>query len=226
MSGNNDSFEKVFDALLDQAAAEADARLGAQAETIDEDVVFSKQHEKQMKKLFRQERRREAPKWAVYSRRAACVLLVCFLASGTVLFSVDAWRVNFLNFFFEAGKPNTDYHFGDEGGISYADDDITLGYVPNGFVLTKKESSNHSLFLMFEREEQYFQFSVDDITIRANIDTENAIVTPIQINGVEGMLISNNNINAVVWHDDTLVYEFVGNISTEELLKIAKKVEK
>lgn len=226
MGGNNDSFEKAFDALLDQAAVEADARLGAQAETIDEDVVFSKQHEKRMKKLFRQERRREAPKWAVYSRRAACVLLVCFLASGAALFSVDAWRVHFLNFFFEAGKPGTDFSFGDAGGISYSDDDVTLGYIPNGFVLTERESNNSGVTLMFEQDKQYFYLTIHDITVQSNIDTENATVEPIQINGMEGVCITNQNINAVIWHNSEFVFRLEGNVSLEELKKMAKKVEK
>ena len=144
----NDIFDNALNGMINEAAnmvAEKDE------EMLDEDILFSKEHQDKMDKLFKAERRKAAiKKFTKYSKWAACVVLVCVAVLGISLFSVEAWRVRFLNFVLESNQPNTDYNFSETKGTTYSDDYFILGYVPMGFRATHSSVSRKSAEVIFE----------------------------------------------------------------------------
>lgn len=222
----NDIFDKMLDEYLDEAAKNAAG--ASYGEENDADVEFSQMHEAKMERFFAAQRKKQsAKKYRRILKAAACVLLAVAVGSGVTIFSVDALRTRFLNFVFVPSKPNTDYNFGDYAQNRYSDSDITLNYIPEGFKLADKVKSSESIDLLFKNDEKsYFYFNVNDITVQSSIDTENATVENITVNGYDGVYISNDNINALVWHDNRYSYDIIGNISKENIIKIAKNLKK
>ena len=222
----NGIFDKMLDEYLDEAAKNAAG--ASYGEENDEDVEFSQMHEAKMERFFAAQRKKQsAKKYRRILKAAACVLLAVAVGSGVTIFSVDALRTRFLNFVFVPSKPNTDYNFSDYAQNRYFDSDITLNYIPEGFKLADKVKSSESIDLLFKNDEKsYFYFNVNDITVQSSIDTENATVENITVNGYDGVYISNDNINALVWHDNRYSYDIIGNISKENIIKIAKNLKK
>jgi len=227
MMNDKQSLDKTTDDILTYAAMLADREIGEKLDEPDEEIVFSKEHEDKMKRLFRKEWRKQSAKiFSKYAQRAACVLLVVIIGSGVAIYSVEAWRIKFLNFVLEIGQPNTDFNFSDNGGSSYSDDDITLEYVPMGFEMTDSYSTRQKVFLTFTSGEKYFQIVISDINSNSSIDTENGTIEKADVNGYEAVYTTNKNINALIWHNNELVFRIAGNIPKEEILKIAENIKK
>ncbi len=224
--GENKKLNQILDEIIDDAANAAAEDIGNQMKNPQEEIEFSERHEKIMQQLFQKERKKaRKKKWISYTKRAACFLLALVVISGITIFSVDAWRVKFLNFVLEGGEPNSNYNF-NEGGNAYSDGEITLGYLPEGFELVENVSSRENISLTFAKGDWYFTFKVSSIDINSSIDTEDGNTERITINGNEAIFTTNPNINAVIWHDDKYSYRVLGNITKEELIQIAKNVEK
>lgn len=217
--------ESMLDEIMKDAASAAAEDLGNQIPEPDEDVTFSAEHEAAMHKLFMAERKRlRRKKWVSYSKRAACIILVLAILSGITVFSVEAWRVKFLNFVFHTEEPNTDFNFSSPD-TSFQNDEITLGYIPEGFTLAEDHSTETSVELFFDTDEQYFSISINSIDSNFSIDTENGSIEHITVNGVEAIFTSNHNINALVWHTQDYSFTILGNISKEDIIKIAENIK-
>ena len=226
MNKQNDLFEKAFEMMLEESAKMADERLGESIDNDFEDVVFSKEHEDKMKKLFKKEKRKEnRKKYFRYTQRVACILLAFVLISGVTLYSVEAWRIKFLNFVLEINEPNSDINFREIGGMYYSDDNIILHYIPVGFNVVKSHVANGRVYVKFESEDSYFGITANNIDGNFTIDTENATVDRFKINKSEAVYSSNENVNILVWHDEENAYRITGNILKEEMIKIAENTE-
>lgn len=227
MSDKHSALDKAFDALLDEAAVLAEKRLNEKYTEPEDEISFSEEHKQKMKVLFRKETRKaRRRKFAKFSGIAACFLLVLVIGFGATVFSVDAWRVRFLNFVLEAGRPNTDFNFSPTGGTYYSDDVVSLAYIPMGFEVANGASTKSSLSLNFKKEKEYFDFFLCSIDTNMNIDTENGTIEKVTINGRDAIYITTPNINAVVWHNNEYVFRIIGNISKEEMIKIAENARK
>lgn len=221
-------FDKVLDALIEEAAKMASDELGNELPE-PEKVEFSKEHEKKMKKLFQKERNKLIMKKMYrFSQRVALILFVCTLISGIAVVSVQAWRVRFLNFVIEMTQTHTDINFGDSEtkGDSYSTDEINLEYIPEDFRLDKSNINPNSIFLNFRKEEKYFNITVKNVDGLISIDTENADTRKLKIKDNEAFYSTNHNANFLIWHDEEYAYKLSGNIDEKEMLKIAENIKK
>ena len=101
--------------------------------------------------------------------------------------------------------------------------DYRLGYVPEGFVRGESDSE-----LILERNPEIISFWYSDTDIQGKLSGDE--ITEVDINGRSGIL-QTYHIEGETWY--TLGYYFGsdflllrGNASTEELLKIARNIEK
>lgn len=226
MAENNEVFDKVLDMLIDEAANIVNEKDGEELKD-ETKIEFSTEHKEKMKKLFKKAKRdRIGKKLVVYGKRAACVCLVAIVLAGASICSVEAWRAKVLNFFFDEDAPNSDYNFSELGGTHYSDDYISLSYVPWGFEVEKSTITNRGFTLYFINEDSFFIISLKDLDVKSNLDTENAVVEFIDINGYEAICISKEDLNQVIWHNDEYSFYVAGNISKEEIIKIAKYLKK
>ncbi len=225
---DNDLWDKILGDLIDEAASIAADELGREL-TDPEDVEFSKEHENAMRKLFRNEQRKLVyKKVSKYSKRAAVFLLTVVVVSGIFVFSVEAWRVKVLNLVIDMSQTHSEINFSEEGtkGDSYASDEITLDYIPEGFKLDKKDVKGDMISLVFKGEESYFIFSMRKITGSVGIDTEDASVKKLKINGYEALFSSNEKVKILVWHNEDYTFSLSGTVEENEMAEIARNIKK
>lgn len=227
MNGNNDDiFEKALEEMLKEAAKIADKRLGGQLEEPKEEIVFSEEHERNMEKLFRLERRKRINKKLIkYTKRCACILIVCCIAVTAVgVVKVDALRMRFLRLLYEPDAPNSDIDFIGDKTNYYADDYIHISYIPDGFKMTE---SSHEVGVgyTFQNNNQYFTLDANDIeTAGFNVDTENMEIENLKIQNNDAIYLTKPRVNILVWSDDDTAYVLCGNIPKEDILKIAENI--
>ena len=222
-----DAMDFLLDAVLKEATIQAVEELAEELPK-PEPVEFSKQHQQKMKAIFRRpQRQRRWKKISKYSQRIVVVLLVAILVSGATIFSVEAWRVQFLNFIISIGETNTDISFtSDNTSNSHGDDTVILGYIPSGFELTIKQSRENYLYLDYQSNGQYFMFSKSDVAGSISVDTENAVTQVMKINGHDAFLSVKENVVMLVWHDTINSYKLGGNIDIDEIIRIAECVQR
>ncbi len=227
MNGNNDDiFEKALEEMLKEAAKIADKRLGGQLEEPKEEIVFSEEHERKMEKLFRLERRKRINKKLIkYTKRCACILIVCCVAVTAVgVVKVDALRTRFLRLLYEPDAPNSDIDFIGDKTNYYADDYIHISYIPDGFKMTE---SSHEVGVgyTFQNNNQYFTLDANNIeTAGFNVDTEDMEIENLKIQNNDAIYLTKPRVNILVWSDDDTAYVLCGNISKEDIIKIAENI--
>ena len=220
------SYEKAFDILLKSGTEEAARRIADETAEPSEEIEFSKEHLKKMKAIFAAEKRKQRrKKLARFTKVAACVAAAAIIVSGTAIFSVDAFRIKFMNFIYEKDKPNSDIYFGDNVVETYEDDYIYLGYIPAGFHLERCTSKQGDCLMNFANEDNYFSVSVSNKDGLLNIDTENAEVESTSVNGLDAFFSTNNRVNILVWSDNSLKFSIDGTVSKDEIMKIAENLK-
>lgn len=214
----------IFDSLIQTSAnALADEAL---YDTECEEFEFSQEHQKKMNALFRGEQKKyKKVQMKKSMRKISAVAAVFIVILSIFVMSVSAWRVKILNFVLNISQTDSDIDFDGDGNDSYDSDGINLGYIPKDFVLTKKDTDN-GLYLKFEKDTYYFSFKMNTVTANMGIDTENADMEKISINGHEGIYSENDNHNILVWYDEEFAYSIVGNSEKSDIVKIAENIKK
>ncbi len=222
MREEKNNIEQVFDSMLKEALIdEVDEHFSPLEE--DELQHPSDGFKDNMKKMFaKYEREDRIKSFRTFAARAACVFAAVAVVSATAVLGVDAWRIKLLNFFFDPSNPGTNISFNDNGGTTYSDEYVRLGYVPMGFDVTDKVQMRTCNAIHFENGEKYFAFDMSSVESHLTIDTENAVVEDISVNGYKGIYSTNDNVNILLWYDDYNVYSISGNIDKKEIIKIAE----
>ncbi len=226
------TFERVFDIMLEKAAKseyekESSYIDGLYAETENESLSLSVKGHKKIRKLLAENRRKKVGKQLMANgKKIACVFIIILAGLAITTFGVEAWRVKVLNFVFDRSSPGTTFTFAERGAIRNAVGDFELEYIPEGFELSEKKHSKSMFDAIYKNFENSKSFS---LSVRFpeglfDIDTENAEIETIEINGYEGVYITNKRHNAFVWNDDNYAYILMGSISKDELYKILEGI--
>lgn len=218
--------EDMLDMAIKAAATRAFDEYNQSLEIPDEEIEFSEEHKRKMEKLFTDYHRKErARRIRRISSRAACVVVAVAVVSTAAMFGAGAWRFKFMNFIFDSEAPGTDISFNDNGGTTYSDEYIRLKYVPFGFEVVEQVKSSKCNVITFEQGEKYFNFSMEAIEGQKSIDTEGADVENVTVNKYDGVYSTKEDRNTLLWHDDFNVLIVSGNISKDEIIKIAEYTE-
>lgn len=238
----NDLDDALFRVLMNRVAEhEGAAALARNAQlNQDPDAALPPALEKKCKKLIRDtfaaKSRSTATKEAKAQRRIFSwktlqkVAVVAILLVTTVSFVFAAFpqvRADVINMIAEVYEDHTDFSFTPP---EEAPRELVLhpGWLPKGFHLTNKdvipqfvcnyyEDGNGATLLL----EKTFPNS------SLGIDTEDAEVVPITIQGYDAQLITKNNEVRVIWlnEDEKVVYFVNGeNIPVDEIVKVAKNL--
>lgn len=223
---NNKGIDNAFEALLEQAVKKSGESFG-KSYPKPKPHEFSEKFNKDMDRFFKKQKNRLLiKKIKKYSQRAAVIILIFGVLSGIAVFSVQAWRVKFLNFIMEITHTDTTINFDENSkGDTFSNEDVTLGYVPEGFKLEKSESRGNGLFLVFTNNDKDFRLKINSVSGSLSIDTENADIQKLKINGMDALYSSNNNINIIVWQNDELTYSLSSNLDKDEIIRIVENVK-
>lgn len=217
---------KTLDEYLYQTVPIAAQELVDEIE-ISNDIHVSEEFDKRMQKYFNKlDRKSKLNRFNLYAKRVCVSFIVVVLVAGVSVMSVDAWRVKLFNMLTNRSETNTEIRFQNDNENKFISDEITLNYLPTGFQLLENNSANDIIYLGFINDEKVFDVVCRPIQSTLRLDTEEADSKSIKINDSDAVLTNKNGIISIVWSDGTYSYSVAGNLSEDELVKIAINVEK
>ena len=192
------------------------------------DVHFSLDFERRMEKLINRNKKPYFRLINTAAKRVAIIIAVIIIAlTGTVL-SVDALREGVKNFVIETFEKFSVLSFDKNSVIpKEIEECFAPTYTPSGFKIIEAENSEGSNFILYKDDNgssiYYTQLVVDGAL--SYIDTQDAVTEEIG----KYLFVRKEQINrsAIYFSDEEYSYEIVafGNLSKEELLKIAESVK-
>ena len=167
-------------------------------------------------------------------RYAAATIAVVSLLFTTAFAAVPEFRNHVLNLVVQTYEDSTDYTLG--GGPSTPIHKITAGWLPEGYELVDESTTPTIRTNLYQTEDgKEIEISVSDLSAcTVSLDTEDAVVTEITVNGHTGTTIFKKGLDGygepyersvVVWFDETnnwLIEVFSKNESVETLMQVAK----
>lgn len=199
---------------------------------------FSEEFNRKMNKLIKYEKRHPMINSIYrYSKKIAIVFLIITMGLFTLTMSVEAVRLKVINVITEIYEEFTSIMFSKENvGIDEDYRPILPSYIPKGFKEVDKLETSIGAFVVYENDE-YLQirYSCDEISNNSIIlDTEDAVVEDLKINGYNVKYIVKNNMQQLVWNDNTSSYLIdmesggskIVERDKEELIKIAESIKK
>lgn len=191
---------------------------------------FSKDFEKKMDKLIKEQKRTPFKRsFVVYGKRAAAIFFIIASVSFATTMSVEAYRIKFFEVITEVWEEFTSITFKSEKDISDSKlVPIRSDYIPKGFSIVEEELSDYINLTVYTNSNNieiiYEQSLISDGEII--LDTEGAEVKTIIIENQEINYFSNKGVNQVYWNDDNYTYAFISSIDMEGLFRMTKSILK
>lgn len=161
-------------------------------------------------------------------RIAAALALVAAIGAvgGVLVMNVEAWRVPFLNFVFEITGEGTKVSFEDDTPQQEAtlSADVPIPqYIPEGYVLMESDNSSVKTYMIYENlQGQRLIFSMFDVNSTQFTKFSDGTQKYVDINGVSGYFIQNDDTITLIWGNDAEIYSVSGELEEKEIIKIAK----
>ena len=222
------SCKKLEQHLLDNLPNESDI-----------EYEFSNKFKRKMSKLIKYEKRNPIINSIyTYSKKTAIVFLIVATGLFTLTMSVEAVRLKVINVITEIYEEFTSIMFSKEDenmSMNSKFKPVSPNYIQKGFKEIDKVESDIGLFIVYENDE-YLQirYSCDEISTNSIIlDTEDAIVEDINVNGYDAKYIVKDNIQQLLWNDNTSSYLIdmeskssqMINSDKEELIKMVESIK-
>ncbi|CZR95860.1 hypothetical protein CDFC105_73140 [Clostridioides difficile] len=234
MSNKKDDFD-ITDDMLQKSIPIATKIILDDLPSDDElNHVFSKSFERKMKKLIKQQKRSSLTnKIIFYSKRTAIVFLIVLASLFTVTMSSEALRTRLYELVIRVYEDLTSFVFSNKENIEIKNLKIKEPeYTPEGF----KEVDRVDNFMIAYENEKSIRIEYTSTEIDANsiiLDTENAKVKDIFINGYKAKYIEKETFLQVFWNDNNFIYllnvDYQNNKNLELykniLLKMAKSIK-
>lgn len=181
---------------------------------------FSQKHNEKMKTLFQDEPNNKKHK---LSRKSVTFILIAaiIMAVATTAFAIPSCR----EFIIEKFTDHSEYNMVDTKNAKMVES-LKVGYVPAGFKKTEEDKTNDFYVEIYNNNDKYF--FVKKYTLDTNIgyDTEKYDSEKIKINGIDAVYYrTDNELDGIIFNNSEYIFVVNGNISKEELVKIAQNVE-
>ncbi len=223
---NGTSKEELFDAFVRAAIREEIEHTEQQTHPVEHE--FSARFDKKMKRLLRTQRRQA---WITEHKRkicqiaaaAACVVLV----SGILLTRVEAVRIPVMRFFFNVTDKYTEViPQRERSSVSNAMQRYMPQYIPDDFAATDIDEQKTEVCITYEKEDG--ACFILDFWVKApdtSVDTENATVEEIQIQGSPAIVVQKQGGKTyVIWTVNGHQYSVEGYLTKEQALRILESV--
>lgn len=181
-----------------------------------------------IRKHYGKEKAHKAGKalWKVVSRVAvaACLAVILF----TVAYATsETVRVNTLNFLIEMRGDHADLRFSGKREAEDREPSLSVGWVPERYTLVEKELRHNAVRFEYEDADGNPLIVACHATygMTAGIDTENAVVEDVTIQGSKGMFIEKDGEYSLVWpaKNNTRLLDIIAcGLSREELFQFAE----
>lgn len=157
------------------------------------------------------------------TRRTARALLIAavILAIATITLAATVGR----DFVIQKFTDHSTYSVVDASDIRDVDD-ISIEYIPEGFELSKNIRYDKVVLLTYSKEDEWLNIYKGRIDSDVAFDTEYKNSESLKIHNFNSIYYEDTNLNysGIVWNDGTHIYTVEGNISKDELIKIAENI--
>jgi len=162
-------------------------------------------------------------------RIAASILFIITAIGISSTLGVEAVRHEFLSLFTKTEKEYTEFALGNESELmKYIENEwkgaYIPGWLPEGYKLDEAYELGTNKFMIFVKGESKI-FLTQGIENRY-IDTEEADVRTVNINNMEGILMSKESQSILYWHNDIVFFSMTSDIEENEMIEISKKIKK
>lgn len=195
---------------------------------------FSKMLDSNLKKA---KRKHNTLRFSKIINRAAVVALAIIFLLSTAMVTVQAFRIQALNFLINIESKYTSYQLSANRQNDPSKGGLTINwanayeptYIPKDYQVTSVSSSEALKKVIFTNKKDtsltviYCEYNSSNSIA---VDTENAtLVKKIKINGADSTLSVKDNIVSVAWIIDEHLFTIQGRLSTDEAVKLAQSVK-
>lgn len=193
--------------------------------------VFSAKFEKKMEKLIK---RRKKPYYRIINtvgKRVACAVFAFLTALSVTVLSVKALREAVADFFISIYEKFSTVQpiINEEDTTPLTIEEIYgITYGIEGYEIILEEKTDSRLFRTYVKDNIVIYFSqyIKD-AYAPDINTENAEIVTIDINGYSTMyFLDNNDFHNLVWDNGDYIINIDSNCSKDALIDMAKSVQK
>lgn len=222
---------KLKIALLEKQEAELE-RITNESESDDHLQTLAQSSEQKMLRFIDRRTRTGQIKHFVVStfpqvvKTAACLLLVCYIGLTVAVATDSTLRVRIMNFIMNTEERYTSYGFEDSGESMNVPADwegyYYPAYIPDGMVLAGSLIPGNVYYTHPDGRELWF----DDMGTGTGgtLDTENATIDYITINGHIAMISQKGQWTAILWNIDNRILMIDYNGTRDEAIRIAESV--
>lgn len=160
------------------------------------------------------------------AKATACLLLVCYLGLTAAIATDPTVRVRLMQFIMNIEERYTSFGFEDSGEMMNVPADwqgyYYPAYIPDGMVLAGSLIPGNVFYTHPDGRELWF----DDLGDGAGgtLDTENATIDYITINGHIAMISEKGPWTAILWNIDNRILMIDYNGTRDEAIRIAESV--
>lgn len=184
-----------------------------------EPYKYSKQHNRNMQKLFSKMRKDKYHKLTKNTTRI--LIIAAILSSMTITaFAIPQSREYIIKKLFN----HSSYTIKDTCNMEMVSD-LIVGYIPDGFELSDYYESKDVYSYEFYKDDYFIIITKSTLKNKINFDTEDYNYEKIFINNTEYIFYHNTNSQGVIWNNSLYICSIDSNLSKEEILKIAEKTE-
>ena len=180
----------------------------------------------------RQTWRKTGRGFSVVFRGVAVAVLVAVLLFSTAFAAFPSFRTAALNFAMETFGDHTDFWMDtvetSVGRAQFEDYEIQVRWLPNGFSLLDSQKDGRGVWNCYGISNSDTKVEIQvfwKADMRVSVDTENAKITLLNINGYEAVLAEKSDTAQIVWTDriNGLLWLIYGtNLSTDDIVLIAE----
>ena len=191
-------------------------------------VTLSDSFKQRMQKLLRRQKKGFFVMFGTAGRRIASIAVAVLVAATVTTVSVEALREPVFQFFAEVYEKFTQVLFvDDEPKTSTVELKKRMPtYVPAGYVVENEIETDSAVAIKYTNNKgeklRYSQHFKKDGEVQAN--TENVLCTDVLIGNRQGITYKNKEINTLAFSDSQYTYTLSGNISIDELQKMAESL--
>ena len=140
----------------------------------------------------------------------------------------ESLRVHTINLIIEVFDDNTSFLF-TNSRQSYPGLTLTIGWMPEGYILNNYGFENETLWYQYRKSENEFIRIDCASTFGAaiSVDTENAEIKDIDINGIQAMLLKKDEDIQIMWtlYDKSEFISLLGTgINEEDIIRVARNL--
>ena len=195
------------------------------------DHIFSDKFFKRSAKLIKRQKKPYYPLICTSARGVACIIAAFFVISFTTVMSVEALRKPFFEFITRIFTNHSSITV-DSGSDSSVPNTIEHKYEItvdlSDYRIVYSYSNSAEIYNEYANGKTVISFAQSIIgDFNKNYNTENAVIENIYINGYDATaFLDNRGYYTLIWNNGEYVFELSSNIGKDELISIAKSVQK